>query len=226
MNNTTIYTIMAGILVAVSAWFMYLYLMFRQNSEETKGLRAFFAPSFDKRVLLLAAATLCIAEFVYVYDLCMIQKPLIKAFMNAEVSIWLATLGYIDWKEKLIPNEMVITGIAFWLILTLLDILVAGSSIRQVLRYSFAGGVVCGGVLFIIALVLKNALGMGDVKMFFVLGLLYGLSNTYAILFFSIVVMAVVSVIMLLAKKATRKTAIPMAPFVSFGFLACVVFGM
>jgi len=79
---------------------------------------------------------------------------------------------------------------------------------------------------FVIALIVKSALGMGDVKMFFVIGLLYGLSNTYSILLFSVLVMAIVSIVLLIMKKVTRKTAIPMAPFVAFGFLLNVLMGM
>ena len=81
-------------------------------------------------------------------------------------------------------------------------------------------------ILLIIALIVKSALGMGDVKMFLVIGLLYGLVDTYSILLFSIIVMAIVSIILLLIKKATRKTAIPMAPFTAIGFLLSILAGL
>ena len=35
----------------------------------------------------------------------------------------------------------------------------------------------CGGVLLVVALIVKSALGMGDVKLFFALGLFYGLQD-------------------------------------------------
>ena len=149
-----------------------------------------------------------------------------RAFMNAEVFIWLVTLGYIDLKKKIIPNNMILLGLAFWAVLFLVDIFAAGNNWMDVLVFSGAGGLLCGGVLFVIALVVKSALGMGDVKMFFVLGLLYGLTDTYSILLFSMVLMAVVSLVLLIAKKVTTKTAVPMAPFVAAGFLLSIIAGM
>ncbi len=139
--------------------------------------------------------------------------------MNAQVIIWIYTVAYIDLIERIIPNQLIFVGIIFWIILLVLEILIAKTPIKQILLYSFAGGLICGGVLFAIAIIVRNALGMGDVKMFTVLGLLYGLTNTYSILLYSVVIMAMVSIVLLIAKKVTRKTAVPMAPFVAVGLL-------
>ena len=76
------------------------------------------------------------------------------------------------------------------------------------------------------SLIVKKALGMGDVKMFFVIGLLYGLENTYTILLVSMLIMAIVSVILLITKKATKKSAVPMAPFVAVGLLINIILGV
>jgi len=154
------------------------------------------------------------------------EDNFMRAFMNAEVFVWLVTLGYIDFKKKIIPNPMILLGLAFWAVLFLIDIFAAGNNWLDVLVFSGTGGLLCGGVLFVIALIVKTALGMGDVKMFFVLGLLYGLSDTYSILLFSMVLMAVISLVLLIAKKVTTKTAVPMAPFVAAGFLLSIIAGM
>ena len=169
---------------------------------------------------------LAISILTYMYSFFVSDSTFLKAFMNAEVILWLQVLGLIDLKEKIIPNRLVVTGIAFWAMLMLIEIFIAHTSWQQLLLFSLTGAGVCGGVLFVIALIVKSALGMGDVKMFFVIGLLYGLSNTYSILLFSVLVMAIVSIVLLIMKKVTRKTAIPMAPFVAFGFLLNVLMGM
>ena len=80
--------------------------------------------------------------------------------------------------------------------------------------------------MLLIALIVKSALGMGDVKLFTVLGLIYGLSITYSILLFTIIIMAIISIILLIAKKVTRKTAIPVGPFTIIGFLLCMLAGV
>ncbi len=222
MNNI-LYILISLLIITVSTGLMYLYLTYRHK--ETKKLKDFFTVVPNKKYLIFSVVMLIVSLLVYLYSYFTMDEVTLKPFVNAEVTLWLMALGYIDWKEKIIPNEMVLTGICFWGILSIIDIFIAHSPWKQVLLFSIVGALVWGGILFIIALIVKSALGMGDVKMFFVIGLLYGLSDTYSILFFSIFIMAVMSIVLLLAKKVTRKTAIPMAPFVVFGFLIKVLLG-
>ena len=218
------FTLIALVIISASVGLLYLYLSFRRKEE--KGLKDFFTFNINKKFLILSASMLGISILTYLYSFFAMESTFLKAIMNSEVASWLLILGYIDWKEKIIPNTLIVTGISFWAVLSLLEIFVAHTSWQQVLFFSLIGAGVCGGILFVIALIVKSALGMGDVKMFFVIGLLYGMTNTYSILLFSVLVMAVISIILLIAKKVTRKTAIPMAPFVAFGFLLNVLMGI
>lgn len=222
--NSLWFTIIALLLITVSAGLLYLYLTCRKK--ETHKIKDFFEVTYDKKYLVFSAAILVVSVLTYLYSFFVMDATFLKAFMNAEVALWLLVLGFIDLKEKIIPNKLIVSGIIFWAVLSLVEIFIAHTSWQQVLFFSLIGAGVCGGILFVIALIVKSALGMGDVKMFFVIGLLYGLTNTYSILLFSILVMAVISIILLIAKKVTRKTAIPMAPFVAFGFLLNVLMGM
>ena len=223
MNNLW-FTVIAFLLIIVTSGLMYLYLTCRQN--ETQKIKDLLIITYQKKQFVVCVAMLAISILTYMYSFFVSDSTFLKAFMNAEVILWLQVLGLIDLKEKIIPNRLVVTGIAFWAMLMLIEIFIAHTSWQQLLLFSLTGAGVCGGVLFVIALIVKSALGMGDVKMFFVIGLLYGLSNTYSILLFSVLVMAIVSIVLLIMKKVTRKTAIPMAPFVAFGFLLNVLMGM
>ena len=223
MNNI-IYAITAIFLILVSVGLMYLYLTFQEKEIHT--LNNFFVLDYEKKYCLLAVIMLVIAITVFLYSHYYVDHVFLKAFMNAEVMIWLIVIGYIDWKEGIIPNQMVLTGIIFWAVLSLIEIFIAHTMWQKLLFFSLIGGGFCGGILLLVAIITKGALGMGDVKMFFVIGLLYGLSNTYTILFFTILVMAIVSIFLLAMKKVTKKTAVPMAPFVTIGFLINVLMGM
>ena len=223
MNNLW-FTVIACLLIIETSGLLYLYLTFRQN--DTQKIKDFLIITYHKKYCVFCVAILTISILTYIYSFFVSDATFLKAFMNAEVILWLQVLGLIDLREKIIPNRLIITGIIFWAILTLIEIFIAHTSWQQLLLFSLAGAGVCGGVLFIIALIVKSALGMGDVKLFFVIGLLYGLSNTYSILLFSVFVMAIISIVLLIMKKVTRKTAIPMAPFVAFGFLLNVLMGM
>ena len=68
-------------------------------------------------------------------------------------------------------------------------------------------------------LVSHNSLGMGDVKLMYVLGLLTGLDDALGGLFWALLFSLVTGVVLMIAKKAKLKSKIPMCPFFFFGFL-------
>lgn len=190
------------------------------------NVKEFFRIKYDFQPLLVLLIAFFASAFVFVFCYLWNDESFMRALMNAEVMLWLSILGYIDARERIIPNSLIGIGLLFWLILMLLDIFVGGTPWLQLLVFSGIGGIACGGLLFVIALIVKSALGMGDVKMFFVLGLLYGLTDAYGILLFSIIAMGVVSIALLIAKKVTTKSTIPMAPFVILGFFLSIIAGM
>ena len=223
MDNLLTIILSLGVTLC-SAYLCYQYTV--HHAEDGFGIRKLFAPKLVKMPLIVAIVSWLLSVCVYLYCALRGGDTFFRAIMNAEVFLWLAFLGYIDVQERIIPNVMIGVGLVSWLALVLIDIFAGGTPAGDLLMFSLAGGLISGGVLLIISLISKSALGMGDVKMFTVLGLLYGLTDTYSVLLFSVVIMAVVSIVLLLAKKATRKTAIPMAPFVAIGFLLCILAGM
>lgn len=206
------------------AYCMYAYLEFRKKEQKT--LQTFFHCSWNKKRALSAAGIAAAAFLILLYGLFKTDTSWMQCYINMSVFHLLAAMAYIDLKEKIIPNQLILVGIILWLIVALLEIIVGGTVWSDVLLFSLLGGGICGGILLIIALVSKSALGMGDVKLFFVIGLLYGFMDTYSILLFTVILMALISVILLIMKKVTAKTAIPMAPFVVFGFLIGILAGM
>ena len=222
--SAVVSTIISLFVIAISFFLLYQYLVLRDKDE--KKIKDWVKLKLDKKILSLMLTALIISALIYAYSFYLMKGTFIRSLMNAEVIMWLIVLAYIDIKDKIVPNKLIVSGIAFWAILAILEIVIEKTSWQQVLFFSLIGGGVCGGILLVIALIVKSALGMGDVKMFFVIGLLYGLTNTYSILLFSILVMAVVSIVLLITKKVNRKTAIPMAPFVAIGLFLNILMGM
>lgn len=220
----TVFMLLGVVLLAVSAAVFYGYMLVRELPEGTP--KGDFRLSLDKKKAIFLGTAFALAGFLFLRGCFREEGYFLRSFMNAEVFLWLAVIGYIDLKEKIIPNQMILAGLGFWAVLMLLEILLAGTEWKSLITFSLLGGCLFGGILMVIALIVKSALGMGDVKMFFVIGLLYGLVDTYTILLFSMAIMAVISIILLLFKKVTTKTAIPMAPFTALGFLLCVLSGM
>lgn len=79
------------------------------------------------------------------------------------------------------------------------------------------GGVVGFGVFLLLALIGRGALGMGDVKLAGVIGLMTGYPGVLVALIIGALVGAGAALLLLIMRKATRKTAIAYAPYLAFG---------
>lgn len=207
-----------------TALLAYQYLVHRVEGK--CQIKEFFRPRFEKFPLAVVLAAFLAAVYIFVSGIQHNGDSFMRALMNAEVMIWLSLLGYIDARERIIPNGLIGVGLLLWIILAMLDIFLGGTPWVRLLVFSGIGGLVCGGVLMVIALIMKSGLGMGDVKMFFVLGLLYGLTDTYGIFLFTIIPMGLFCIVLLILKRAEKKTTIPMAPFAVIGFILSILAGM
>lgn len=87
------------------------------------------------------------------------------------------------------------------------------------------GAVVGFGLLFLIAVVSKGGMGGGDIKLFGVIGIVLGLTNTLLTFFFAALLGSVIGMIGLLAKKVKRKNPIPFGPFIAAGALLAYFYG-
>ncbi len=87
---------------------------------------------------------------------------------------------------------------------------------------SLLGAAIGFGVLLLIALVSKGGMGGGDIKLFFVIGLVLGTVHTLLTLFLAALVGSVVGILVLRRTKQGRKTPIPFGP--SIAFAAVIVY--
>lgn len=203
------------LLIILSSFFLYVYIAHREK-EQGK----------NKKYLLFVALTALMSIGTAVYGRYVNEYSAMQLYLNIGVLFLLAAMTWVDYKEKIIPNQLILVGLIIWVIEIAVEIFAFSMEIKTALLFSALGGCLWGGILLIVALIAKNGLGMGDVKMFFVIGLIYGMNNTYSIILISLLIMAITSIILLLLKKVDRKTAVPMAPFTLIGFILCIFLGM
>ena len=86
-----------------------------------------------------------------------------------------------------------------------------------ILKDNLVGAAVIGIFFFLLFLVFKNSIGMGDIKLFAVMGLYQGLWGAVNSVFFSLVVSFVLSVGLLITRKKGRKDTIPFGPSILIG---------
>lgn len=134
----------------------------------------------------------------------------------------LIPVAFIDYKHMIIPNGLVLTGLAGGAAVFLYHILYKPFPLYEsVLWYSpIIGMFSASGILFIIAfiglLIYGNdgAMGMGDVKLFLPIGLFFGWKLALITLFLSIMLGGIISFILLILRIKDRKSAIPFGPFI------------
>lgn len=215
--------LMGTILEMIGSYFLYAYLVSR--SKENCSIKDFFAPGIRKRELVFTIVVIGLTLSAGIYGQLKQQYSAMQCYINIMMLFLVAAMAWVDYREKIIPNVLVLVGIGLGVLQMLMEIIVIETDWRMALKFSLGGALIWGGILLLIALIVKSALGMGDVKMFFAIGLTYGANNTYEILLLSLVVMALVSIMLLVMKKATKKTAIPMAPFVLLGLYSSIMLG-
>lgn len=165
----------------------------------------------------LAIAALLITLFQLVYKQTFITqvKLLVLVFI-------VLPCAAADYKVHKIPNQFIVTALIIRTIIYAPEFINSASSAFTVLKNDLIGAVVIGGFFLIILLIFKNSIGMGDVKLFAVMGLYQGLWGAINSVFFSLVVSFFISVFLLITKKKGRKDVISFGPSILLGTVVAI----
>jgi prepilin signal peptidase PulO-like enzyme (type II secretory pathway) len=152
-----------------------------------------------------------------------------------------------DLKYFIIPDEIIIAGIAGTLLYKLFGILspfgrspVGGNFVHwnllgnwkleignwQTIGYHLLVAIAAGAFFFAIVLATKGkGMGLGDVKLAFLMGLVLGWPQILIALLFAFVSGALVGLILILAGKAKMKSEIPFGTFLAAGTFLIMLLG-
>jgi len=131
----------------------------------------------------------------------------------------------IDLEHGLILNKVVYPGMVVALLLALLPRPWLTQWIVTGVANAALGGAVGFVILFLIAIVSRGGMGWGDVK----LAALIGLATGFPLVFFSLIMGAIlggiVAVALMIAKKKTRRETIPFGPFLAVAAMITLLWG-
>ncbi len=138
----------------------------------------------------------------------------------------LILLAYIDFRKKIIPNKILLAMLVLRLILIGIEALLNNDITYSILISSFLGLIVGGGAFLLVALILKNSIGMGDIKLVAIIGFYVGIENLFSCVLCSLLISLICGVALILAKKINGKDMIPFAPFLMLGTFITLVFSL
>lgn len=81
------------------------------------------------------------------------------------------------------------------------------------------------GILFAVSLIIKEAIGQGDILILLTLTGILEVENMLEILFIALIICSIFSIVMILMKKMNMKNAIPFVPFLFIGNILWIILG-
>jgi leader peptidase (prepilin peptidase)/N-methyltransferase len=131
----------------------------------------------------------------------------------------------IDLEHGLILNKVVYPAMVVAFLLALLPRPWLTQWLVTGVANAALGGAVGFVILFLIAIVSRGGMGWGDVK----LAALIGLATGFPLVFFSLIMGAIlggiVAVALMIAKKKTRRETIPFGPFLAVAAMITLLWG-
>lgn len=132
----------------------------------------------------------------------------------------LLSIFFIDWKHRIIPDELVIIFSITAFLTTVILTGFAGLFIHIATGLSY--------LLVFLALYFftqGKGMGFGDIKLSFAIGLLLGFPNIIVSFYLSFLTGAFVSLILVIQGKKKLKSKIPFGPFMVFGTGIAFIWG-
>ena len=180
--------------------------------------------SFDRRALRLtrnkilylcmgvAAIGVLITLFETLYFLNIVSQVKLLSLV-----LIILPIAAVDFREQKIPNKLLKAAIVIRIVIYIVEFIVSVPAAFNTLKDNLLGAIVIGAFFLLLLLVFKNSIGMGDIKLFAVMGLYQGLWGTINSVFFSLMVSFVLSVVLLVTKKKVRKDTISFGPSIFIG---------
>jgi len=167
-------------------------------------------------------AVFCSAFFIIMFVWLIVFASELSAFYLLRSAL-LIILSYIamvfDINTKRIPNALVLTMIAVWLLLTIPMMIFDVENGMKLLTDSIYGLLMGGGLFLLVYHLSRKGLGGGDVKFMAAAGLYLGFAGTIPVILYGTVLAAIVGLALILLKKIERKDPMPLAPFLFIGIM-------
>ena len=140
--------------------------------------------------------------------------------MNLVISLFfiliLVVLAIIDFRRGVIPNKIVYPAV---IVIVAIDIFAPGQGIVP----AVLTGITLAGFLAVAGM-LQRRMGMGDIKLAFLIGLMTGLPSGFIALSLGIFLGGIAAIVLLVLKLKGRNDEMPYGPYLASGAIIAILF--
>ena len=134
----------------------------------------------------------------------------------------LLAISVIDLEHQLILNWLVYPAAP---IAVALSIFAYRSDIVPDITHAAIGCGIGLGLFLLIVILSRGGMGLGDVKLAALMGIILGYPSVLVGIFLAIIAGGIMAVVLLTARKKGRKQAIPFGPFLALGTMLALIWG-
>lgn len=200
----------------------------------TRGRCTYCSEPVSSRMPIVEFVTGALFAALYLYYGISWELPVLLFYASLLIVLFIT-----DYEHFILPNVVTYPGIllaaAIALLVTFFQyhlawaVFFAGQDFMAVFNNYFlcavAGGLTGALLLFLVVVISRGGMGMGDVKLAGLLGLMVGFPLVFVALFISIWAGGLVAVVLLISGRKKRKEMLPFGPFLCIGGLAALLWG-
>lgn len=179
-------------------------------------------PNSKNKVLYLFFAILVSATLIVLFQTTYRSSTLIHQMKIMTLVLSILPMAAVDYRMHIIPNPFVLMALGFRLAFYPVEFIISLSAAFIVLKDNLIGAAIIGGFFLLLLLLFKNSIGMGDIKLFALMGLYQGLWGAVNSVFFSLVVSFLFSIVLLISRRKNRKDQISFGPSILVGTIVAV----
>lgn len=169
------------------------------------------------RIIYLCVGALVNIGLVILFNTLYVEISFLEQMKILILTGCIYPMAIIDYRVHKIPNQLLLIAFVIRIIIYVIEFIISKDDAIVTVKSDLAGAVIIGGFFLIILLIFKNCIGMGDIKLFALMGLYQGLLGAFNSVFFSLIVSFFISLALLISKRKNRKDVIPFGPSIYAG---------
>jgi leader peptidase (prepilin peptidase)/N-methyltransferase len=142
------------------------------------------------------------------------NESLIQIIIDYVFFSFLLIIFFIDLDHKIIPNRLTYTLAIIGIVLNFYNL-----NFFDALYFTLLGSLIGGGPILLLMYIFKKVrgvegMGMGDIKLFIVLGIWFGWLNCLLIIFISAMLGSIIGIAGIMFKRVQPQQQLPFGPFI------------